>query len=237
MMYRLQFDGILCGYDLKWRVAHVAMQECCAVEGRGGTQHVLVAGAEDALLSVWPLRGPGKGRAPPPLMGGPCRYLYGHDAPITAVSASGAIRTAASAAANGTVLLHHVPSGRLLRVLAHLPQPATLLATSDLIPAVVAYSGGLRQLRVWHMQGHEMAAVEVAEAASALAVSPCGRLLVVGGARVDGGGGAANAGPLRRASAPLLLWLHSLRVRLLLPDCIELAAWFELQRLPCSVLQ
>lgn len=183
-----------------------------AVEGRAGTQYVLIAGAEDALLSVWPVRGPSKGRAPPPLMGGPCRYLYGHDAPVTAVSASGVLRTAASAAANGAVLLHHVPSGRLLRVLARLPQPATLLATSDLVPAVVAYSAGLRQLRVWHVQGQEMAAAEVAEAASALAVSPCGRLLVVAGARVDGGGGAALAGPMRRASAPLLLWLHSLRV-------------------------
>lgn len=184
------------------------------MEGRGGTQHVLIAGAEDALLSVWPVRGTSKGRSPPPLpMAGPCRYLYGHDAPITAVSASGALRTAASAAANGAVLLHHVPSGRLLRVLARLPQPATLLTTSDLVPAVVAYSAGLRQLRVWHVQGHEMAAAEVAEAATALAVSPCGRLLVVGGARVEGGGGAAVAGPMRRASAPLLLWLHSLRVR------------------------
>ena len=126
---------------------------CAAVEGRGGSQHVLVAGARDALLSVWPLTPPSsKSRAATPLPRSPSHYLYGHDAPITALATSSVLRTAVSAAANGTLLLHHVPTGRLLRSFPRLPRPASLVAISDVTPAVVTYCPALRRLHCFHIQ-------------------------------------------------------------------------------------
>ena len=124
-----------------------------AVDGRAGTQHVLVAGARDALLSVWPLAPPSsKARAAGPLPSTPSHYLYGHDAPITALATSSALRCAVSAATNGTLLLHHVPTARLLRMFPRLPRPASLVAISDVAPAVVTYCPALRRLHCFHIQ-------------------------------------------------------------------------------------
>lgn len=132
-------------YDERWCVR--------AVEGRRGTQHVLVAGARDALLSVWPLTPPSsKARSVNPLPPTPSHFLYGHDAPITALATSSGLRIAVSAATNGTLLLHHVPTGRLLRMFPRLPRPASLVAISDVTPAVVSYCPSLRRLHCFHIQ-------------------------------------------------------------------------------------
>lgn len=128
------------------------MHENAAVEGSRGAQHVLVAGARDALLSVWPLTPSSKSRTASPLPPNPSHFLYGHDAPITALATSAGLRTAVSGATNSNLLLHHVPTGRLLRVFPRLPRPASLVAISDVTPAVVSYCPALRRLHCFHIQ-------------------------------------------------------------------------------------
>lgn len=114
---------------------------------------MLVAGARDALLSVWPITSPSnKSKSANPLPSTPCHFLYGHDAPITALATSSGLRTAVSAATNGTLLLHHVPTGKLLRVFPKLPRPVSLVAISDVTPAVVSYCPSLRRLHCFHIQ-------------------------------------------------------------------------------------
>jgi hypothetical protein len=122
-----------------------------AVDGRRGVQNVLVAGSRDALLSVWPLAAQGKGRGALPLDAGPSHYLYGHDSPINALAVSSALRVVASGALNGSLLLHHIPTGRLLRTFARLPTPACHMVICDMQPAVVVHSAGDRRLRTLHV--------------------------------------------------------------------------------------
>ena len=173
-----------------------------------GGAGVLVAGSWDTLLSVWPLAPPAAARDGRLLPPQPSHYLHGHDGPVAALAACGRLNAAASASAGGLILLHHLPTARVLMCLPALPAPPTLLAISHLQPTVLAYCAASRRLHAWHVHGDRLAECEVAEGARALAVSACGRLVVVAGDRAP----AARGG---RASAaePLLLWVHSLKVR------------------------
>ena len=63
-----------------------------------------------------------------------------------------------------------------------------------------------------HVQGHQLATAEVSEGLRALALSPCGRLIVAAGERVPLPHEGASA-QHRAAPVPTLFWLHSLKVR------------------------
>ena len=60
------------------------------------------------------------------------------------------------------------------------------------------------------LQGEELATAEMGEMVTCMHVSPCGRMLVLAGERTEGGGGPAAG--MRKAAAPLLMWLHNLQV-------------------------
>ena len=142
------------------------------------------------------------------------QWSIAHACSVVAVAASGHLRLVASSSASGLILLHHLASGELLHQFPALAKHATLLALSPLQPALVAYVPHEQRLYAWHILGHQLASAAVEEPVGSMALSACGRLLVVGGekaqltARETGGGGSH-----RRAPVPALLWLHSLKVR------------------------
>ena len=177
---------------------------------------MLVAGSWDTMLSVWPLRHYTRSKDATILPPAPSHFLRGHDSRVAAVAASAALRLVASAGAGGHILLHHLHSGALLTRLQGHSAPAALIALSPLQPAAVAYLPAERELICWHVQGHELARARVQEDVVAMAVSPCGRMLVVGGGKgaPQAGGSGGGGGALRRAPVPTLLWLHSLKVLL-----------------------
>jgi hypothetical protein len=188
-------------------VIYVPVHAADAVAGRQGH---LVAGSWDTLLSVWPLAPYTGSKDAAILPAQPSHYLHGHGDRVTAVAACSHLNAVASASAGGLLLLHHLPSARVLLSISGLPSPATLLQVSPLQPAVIAYCGDARQLCAWHVQGHALATARVKERLAAMAVSECGRLLVVAGEPplATNGEGGRRSGP-----QPALLWVHSLKVR------------------------
>jgi hypothetical protein len=172
-----------------------------------------VAGSWDTLLSVWPLAPYTGSKDATILPAQPSLYLHGHGDRVTAVAACSHLNAVASASAGGLLLLHHLPSARVLFSFSDLPSPATLLRVSPLQPAIIAYCKDAKQLRTWHVQGHALAVAHVKEPLAAMALSACGRLLVVAGEPplATNGVGGRRSGP-----QPALLWVHSLKVCALL---------------------
>ena len=149
---------------------------------------------------------------------------------VKAVATSGDLRLVVSASKGGLILLHHLLSGDLLQQFTcshgaksgfrcpstrhHGARGTPLLALSSYQPSVIAYIPSEQRLYTWHVQGHLLATAQAQEAVEAMAVSACGRMLVVGGQRGEAAArDAGHGGTHRRAPVPTLLWLATLKVR------------------------
>ena len=149
---------------------------------------------------------------------------------VKAVATSGDLRLVVSASKGGLILLHHLLSGDLLQQFTcshgaksgfrgpstrhHGARGTPLLALSSYQPSVIAYIPSEQRLYTWHVQGHLLATAQAQEAVEAMAVSACGRMLVVGGQRGEAAAReAGHGGTHRRAPVPTLLWLATLKVR------------------------
>lgn len=168
--------------------AHRAAVTCLAVCGPAGP---VVTGSRDTTVMVWHLR---KEDARKKKLGGgggglvledrPRRVLYGHDAEVTCVAASGAADVVASGAANGVVVLHDLRRGAVVRGLLVPGRPplARLAIRGD--GGLVAYSAADLSLHAFTVNGRRLASAEAGERLGALAFGGGGgEFVVTGGAR------------------------------------------------------